>query len=459
VLLPFDTLVLPVSGAWRLKAAIAQSRLLDHHGSALPAPRPAAVSKGTLRVAYLCFDFNDHPTAHLVEGLFKWHRRLRLRRRSGGVRAAALSYGKDDGSDFRAAISRDADAFVNLVSLGHRDATLEARKWPAADASGGGAHIAVDLQGHTLGTRMELVAMRVAPVQVAYLIFPGTCGARFIDAAIVDKFVVPPESAREYSEKLVYLPKSYQVNDYERHGMHPSSASTERRKHGLPANAVVLANFNKADKLDPASFRCWLGILQRLPYSVLWLLRPSEDAAFEEMRRNLGGDAAAAGVDPNRIVWAGRVPKVAHLRRHLAADLFLDTFVYGAHSTATDALRGGLPLLTLAGGTFPARVGLSLLDGLALDGPAGTALVSGLVTHSLKEFQDVAIRLCTSPDLLKAYRNFLVDEAHSAPLFDTQTFTRRIERAYHAIWEAHVADGKLARHVVIPARRHSPDVY
>ena len=439
-LLPFDTLLVDMPPRARMRHAVYTSKALEHYGDLLPPPAPNAPN-GSLRVAYMCYDFNDHPTAHLVEGLFRWHRRFKDAFRSArGPRAleavAALGYGKDDHSDYRDAIAADADAFINdLALLGHVDAVVASRDF--------GAQIVVDLQGHTLGTRMELCMARVAPVQLAYLIYPGTSGASCLDGAVVDPIVVPPEAARVYTERLVYLPGTYQVNDYERHAAVATYAAAPdaRAAHGLPPRPfVVFCNFNKVDKLDPASFGLWMNVLRRAPGSVLWLLRP-KGRQFDHVAANLEAEAAARGVHPARLVWADRVPKAEHLRRHAAADLLLDTLIYGAHSTATDALRGGLPLLTVRGEQFPQRVGASLLSAVG----ANQEL---LAVDSLRDFEDLAVSLAGTRRL-RALRARLADEGRASRLFDTRAFTRDLERAFHAVWEAHALAGRLAHHVVV----------
>ena len=439
-LLPFDTLLVDMPPRARMRHAVYTSRALEHYGDLLPPPAPNAPN-GSLRVAYMCYDFNDHPTAHLVEGLFRWHRRFKDAFRSArGPRAleavAALGYGKDDHSDYRDAIAADADAFINdLALLGHVDAVVASRDF--------GAQIVVDLQGHTLGTRMELCMARVAPVQLAYLIYPGTSGASCLDGAVVDPVVVPPEAARVYTEKLVYLPGTYQVNDYERHAAVAAYAAAPgaRAAHGLPPRPfVVFCNFNKVDKLDPASFGLWMNVLRRAPGSVLWLLRP-KGRQFDHVAAHLEAEAAARGVHPARLVWADRVPKAEHLRRHAAADLLLDTLVYGAHSTATDALRGGLPLLTVRGEQFPQRVGASLLRAVGADQEL-------LAVDSLRDFEDLAV-LLAGTRRLRALRARLADEGRASRLFDTRAFTRDLERAFHAVWEGHALAGRLAHHVVV----------
>lgn len=377
-----------------------------------------------------------------------------------GTYTAAISYGKDDQSSYRASIMSNSDAFINVNNLGYREAVEEARRWPQVLINGSirayGPSIAVDLQGHTLGTRMELMAMRVAPVQASYLIFPGTSGASFIDAILVDSIVVPPESAQTFAEKLVYLPGCYQINDYERHQFARIESHREqhvdrlRKSHGLPSTpSIVFCNFNKNDKLDPTSFSVWMSVMRRVPGSVLWMLQPSKRRAFDTIRLNLQAEAAANGIRHSRIVWASRVPKVEHLIRHEAADLFLDTFVYGAHSTATDALRGGVPFLTMRGQTFPQRVGVSLLSNVG----ASQAL---LACDSLKEFEDMAVFLTTTKrSTLEHLRGRLVEEGMTALLFKTALFTYNMERAFKLMWEQFRADGNRTRRHLVVVHQHN----
>lgn len=285
--------------------------------------------------------------------------------------------------------------------------------------------------------------------QVSYLIYPGTSGASFIDFLVVDRHVTPPDldpPRHGYAEKLVFMPHSYQVNYYQRHAPQthtcPDSEEEEeedrgrlRALHGLPPwPAVVLCNFNKVDKLEPSVFATWMAILRRLPgSSVLWLLRPSSALAGPTIMANLGREAEALGVDRSRLVFANRTSKAQHLARQAAADLFLDTFYYGAHSTATDALRGGLPVLTTPGDAFPRRVGVSLLQTVGLP---------SLICTSFKDMEDVAVWLAGTTEgrqTLRGMRRRLWEaaagEGEGRVLYDTEAWTRTAERAYEALWD------------------------
>jgi len=312
-------------------------------------------------------------------------------------------------------------------------------------------HVLIDLQGPTYGGRPEIAAMRPAPVVALYLIFPGTSGAvGATDYQIVDRAVAPPEHAPYFTEKLVYLRGSYQVNYYARHlallaeaaaAAPPPARGTAavRAAHGLPGEGFVYCNFNKQDKLEPAAWRTWMALLRAAPRSVLWLLHPSEKHA--DIAANLRLEAAAAGVAPSRLVFAARVPKHAHLQRHAACDLFVDTFEYGAHSTATDALRGGAPLLSRVGRSFPQRVGKSLAE--ALPGSAAAALL----THHSMEFEAVGAALAARKGALDGARRRLAAETGGL-LFDTERFTRGFERAAEAMFEVS-GGGQGPMHVVM----------
>ncbi|CAM9356113.1 unnamed protein product, partial [Sphacelaria rigidula] len=352
----------------------------------------------TLDIGFLGHDFSEHPTAHMMEGAFVWQKRFSTtpvnNSQGGGRRSAfgggrqwqrppysAYSYGgggsssdREDSSSnatnrsrtgttsaVRESIQLLASSFVDLYPVGHAEAS--------AKILGDGVNILLDLQGHTLGGRSEIAAARPAPIQASYLIFPGTSGAPYVDYLLADRHVIPPEHVNHYSESLVLLPWTYQTNFYEdrrwtaaSEGVTATDATARmnnterralRRAHSLPEDLsfVVLANFNKVDKLGPESFYLWMQIMRRVPRAVLWLLEPSSmQRENEAICKRLGDEAEGYGVHRRRLMFAKRVPRTQHLSRHAAADLFLDTLTYGAHSTATDALAGGLPFLTLAGG-------------------------------------------------------------------------------------------------------------
>jgi predicted O-linked N-acetylglucosamine transferase (SPINDLY family) len=301
-----------------------------------------------------------------------------------------------------------------------------------------GIDIAVDLKGYTRDSRPGIFACRCAPVQVSYLGYPGTLGAPFMDYLIADKVVIPPESQQHYSENIVYLPHSYQVNDGQR-----EIADTAWRKAdlSLPEEGFVFCCFNNSYKITPHTFASWMRILQAVPASVLWLLGDNATA-----QRNLQSYAQAAGVDPSRLVFAPRMPLPEHLARHSAADLFLDTLSYNAHTTASDALWAGLPVLTQQGQSFAGRVAASLLHAVGLP---------ELIVHTAQQYEDMAIALAQDPQGLSRIKAKLAAKRDTAPLFNTAQLTRHIEQAYAAM-HARAQAGLAAQGFEVAGSHGSP---
>jgi predicted O-linked N-acetylglucosamine transferase (SPINDLY family) len=255
-------------------------------------------------------------------------------------------------------------------------------------------------------------------VQVSYLGWPGTLGAPYFDYILADKVVIPETQAAGYSEKIAWLPDSFQINDDKRDIPRPPS----RAEAGLPAEGFVFCNFNHAEKRSPQAFSSWMRILAAVPGSVLWLPRPHALAV-----ENLKHEAERRGLAPERLIFAPHAPTFAqHLGRMALADLFLDAFPYGAHTVASDALWAGVPLVTLMGNAFAGRVAASLLIGLGLP---------ELVTQSPEEYEALALLLARQPDRLAALREKLARARSAAPLFDTRRTTRAIERAYRIMLE------------------------
>ena len=386
--------------------------------------RPAPLWQGTryrhgkIRLAYLSADFCEHATAQLTAGLFELHDRSKFE-------IFGISYGPDDGSPMRNRLMGGFDRFV------------EAR--PLADANVAGmlrdmeVDIAIDLKGHTTDARPAILAYRPAPIQVSYLGFPGTTGAEFIDYILADRFVLPEEQQRFFSEKVVYLPDCYQVNDARRT---ISDRAQTRAAAGLPQNGFVFCCFNSNYKIDPQMFDIWMRLLREIPGSVLWLLEGGSAAM-----QNLKNEAQARGIAPARLVFASRLPSPDHLARHRLADLFLDTLPYNAHTTASDALWSGLPLLTCAGSTFAGRVAGSLLRGIGLP---------ELVTHTLEDYETLALNLARDHRLLGELRAKLARNRSTEPLFDTDRFRRHIESAYLAMWEIGQRGGQPRAFAVDP---------
>jgi predicted O-linked N-acetylglucosamine transferase (SPINDLY family) len=326
----------------------------------------------------------------------------------------AFSFGPETKDEMQIRVSQAFDHFINVASLSDLEVALLSREL--------GIDIAIDLKGVTQDYRLSIFSYRAAPIQVSYLGYPGTLGADYIDYLIADKTLIPPQSQQHYSEKIVYLPNSYQVND--RHRVIAPTRFT-KKELGLPEDAFVFCCFNNNFKITPDIFDSWVRILKAVDSSVLWLLQDNPTAAI-----NLQKEAAIRGLDPARLVFAKRMDLPDHLARHKAADLFLDTTPCNAHTTASDALWAGLPLLTCMGESFASRVAASLLNAIELP---------ELVTESLVDYESLAIELATTPSKLNALKEKLDRNRLTTPLFDTELFTKHIEEAYTQIYERYQA--------------------
>ncbi len=401
---PFCLLSIPSTAAEQLQCAAKFSAMQARTAAEAcrdPGFRFERVARPRLKIGYLSADFHEHATAYLTAELFELHDRERFE-------VIGYSHGRDDGSPMRARLRRAFDRFVDLAQRSN----VEAASAIHAD----GVDILVDLKGYTVHARTGIMALRPAPIQVNYLGYPGTMGAGFIDYLVGDRFITPAEHAHAYSEKLVRMPGTYQVNDRRRLvGETPARAAL-----GLPERAFVFCCFNQTFKILPPVFDIWMRLLHAVPESVIWLLESSPAAS-----RNLRKEAAARGVEPHRLIFAPKLPLQSHLGRLSAADLFLDTFPYNAHTTASDALWVGLPVLTCAGETFASRVAGSLLNAIGLP---------ELVTGSMDQYERFALRLAREPANLKSFRDRLQQNRSTAMLFDTERFTRDLEKAYLQMW-------------------------
>lgn len=359
---------------------------------------------GKIRVAYLSADFKDHATAWLIAELFETHDRQRFD-------LTAISFRPDDGGAMRARLTKAFDRFIDVSA--HSDEAV-ARLLQEREID-----IAVDLNGYTLGGRPAILSFRPAPVQVNYLGFPGSMGAPFIDYIIADPVVLPLAEQPFCDEKIVHLPDSYQPNDTRR----AMAASPGREEMGLPATGFVFCCFNNSWKITEPLFDIWMRLLGAVPGSVLWLLDDNPAA-----RENLRAEAAKRGIDPARLVFAPRLEQAAHLARHRLADLFLDTLPCNAHTTASDALWAGLPVLTCAGKSFAGRVAASLLMAAGLP---------ELVREDLDSYAAFALALALEPERLDALRRKMAG-VRTSPLFDIVRYCRNIEAAYTEMW--HLAE-------------------
>ncbi len=357
-----------------------------------PSPRAHRI-----RLGYLCGEFRAQATMYLAAGLFEHHDRSRFE-------VIAFDNTRDDGSDMRRRVLAAFDRCLAIQRLSDRAAAqLVAEQ---------NIDILINLNGYFGAQRMGVFAHRPAPIQVNYLGFPGTLGAQYMDYILADAEVIPAGEERYYSEQVVRLPGCYQIND----GQRPRAGPDLRAAHGLKDGDFVFCHFNYSYKIAPEMFAVWLRLLANVPASVLWLLESNELFAANSRRQ-----LAAAGIDPTRLVFAPQIEHSAHISRLALGDLFLDTLPYNAHTTASDALWAGLPLITCRGHTFPGRVAASLLRAAGLP---------ELITDDLQQYEAKALSLAQDRALLRSYRDHLTRDPARLALFDTARSTRQIEAAY-----------------------------
>ena len=400
--MPFAHLSMSFSAAEQLQCARA-------YVAASPAPVPLWRGENyrhdKIRLAYVSADLREHAMSHLLAELFETHDKRRFELIAIALRSAEDS---PTGRRVKAAFTQFIDASASS------DAEV-ARLMRSLEVD-----IAVDLMGYTMGARPGIFAHRPAPLQVNYLGYPGTSGADYMDYIIADPHIIPAASRVHYAEQVVHLPDTYQPRDST---ASLAAAPPTRAQAGLPEPGFVFCCFNNAYKINPPVFDTWMRLLRGVPGSVLWLLETHRDATA-----NLRREARARGVEPARLVFAGRTDLAGHLSRHRLADLFLDTLPYTAHTTASDALWAGLPLLTCMGDTFASRVAGSLL---------GAAGLPDLVTHDLAEYEALALRLATTPALLNQARERLSKQRSQCALFDTPRYRKHLESAYLTMVERH----------------------
>ena len=373
-------------------------------------------SEGKLRIGYFSAEFHEHAVANQMVDLYGLHDRSRFE-----IFAFSLAPPKHDA--MRQQLQASFDGFFDVHTASDREVVDLARQQQL--------DIAVDLNGYSGRGRPAIFAMRCAPLQVSYLGYPGTTGSGFMDYLIADRAVVPDSLRPHYSEKLIRLPGSFMVNP----ALRPiAERCFERREMGLPEKGFVFRCYNNSYKILPETFACWMRLLQQVPDSVLWLLADSEAASG-----HLQAAAAQHGIDPSRLIFSGHLSMAEHFARNRLADLFLDTFPFGAHSTGADALWSGLPVLTRRGESFASRVCASLLTELGL---------TELITDSAEQYEAVALHLARNPEALATLRQRLWSQRTHSTLYQPALFARRLERAYVAISER-AARGEAPAHLEI----------
>jgi len=361
-----------------------------------------------IRIGYVCGEFREQATSILMTRIWELHDKSQFE-------IFAFDSGFGDNSEYR---TRIETVFTEIHDIS-RLSDLEAAKLIRSKE----IDILVNLNGYFGHVRQGIFSYKPAPIQVNYLGFPGTIGAPYMDYIIADHIVLPLESTEYYVEKIVYLPNSYQANDDRRM---ISQKIFSRIEFGLPENGFVFVCFNNNYKITPSTFDLWSRILEKVEKSVLWLLADNPIA-----KENLIKEADARGVDSSRLVFAERLPISEHLARHKLADLCIDTLPYNAHTTCSDALWAGLPVLTLMGSTFPGRVSASLLNAVGL---------SELITHTEDDYLTLAVELATNHEKLKTIRARLAFNLSEIPLFNSSLFTKNLEAAYLKMHERDMED-------------------
>jgi predicted O-linked N-acetylglucosamine transferase (SPINDLY family) len=356
-----------------------------------------------IKIGYYCADFRLHATTHLTSRLFELHNRDKFE-------TFGFSFNPYKNDEITKKFSKIFDNFFYVTNKTDQEIVALSRK--------NEIDIAVDLMGYSNNNRTNLFINKLAPIQVNYLAYPGTMGIDCIDYIVADKILIPKESQKYYSEKILYLPNSYQPNS---NNAYIINKNLSRKQFGLPTNHFIFCSFNNNYKINPFIFNSWIKILKNTEKSILWILSESEDC-----RKNLIKEVIKQNLDPKRLIFAERVPVEKHLERLQFADLFLDTYPYNAHTTAIDALSVNVPILTLTGETFASRVASSLLNSINLP---------ELITTTIQDYELLAIELCRNSEKINQIRQRLSKNITTTTLFNMELYTKNLEKGYLEIYE------------------------
>ena len=381
-------------------------------GQVKPSQKPKRI-----RLGYFSSDLKEHPVAYLMAKMLEQHDRDQFE-------VFGYSLNGNQQSDMRQRLSQSFDSFADVQGMSDRDVALQA--WQD------GIDIAIDLNGYTQYNRTGIFAYRAAPIQINYLGYPGTLGADFMDYIVADKFLIPEANQKYFNEQPLYLPHTYMPTDDTRE---LSQKPISRKDVGLPDDAFVFCCFNNNYKISPAEFDIWMRLLSKVEGSVLWL-RKSNNVSHLNMKK----EAKKRNVDPSRLMFADRVPMDEHLARHRLADLFLDTFAFNAHTTASEALWAGLPVVTKVGDGFAARVAGSLLNAIRLP---------ELVTTTEEDYEELILELATNPAKLAKVKDKLATNRLTQPLFNTELYTKHLENGYQQAYQNYF-DGKSPKTIIVP---------
>ena len=359
-----------------------------------------------LKVGFFSADFRDHAVMYLISGLFREYDKKNFE-------FFLYSFGKDESLKWHNLLKNNVDKFTDITNLSFQEISEISKK--------DNLDIAVDLMGYTKNNRLEIFKNRIAPIQINYLGYPGTMGADYFDYIVADHNLIPQDQKKFYSEKIIYMPNSYQPNDNE---IIVPELNTTKSDHGLPNDGIIFCCFNQNYKIGKNEFNIWMKILKSIDKSVLWLVNSNEWA-----KKNIFKQAALYNVNSSRIIFANNLPHLEHLERHRHADIFLDTFNYNAHTTASDALWSGLPIITKQGSQFAARVASSLLSALDLN---------ELICKTDDEYEKLIIEYSSQPQKLKEIKEKLNKNKNNKPLFNTQQYTRNFELGMHRVNELYL---------------------
>jgi protein O-GlcNAc transferase len=377
-----------------------------------PSKRPKRI-----RIGYFSTDFKEHPVAYLIAKVLEQHNRDQFEVFGYSIHGSSSCV-------MRRRLEKSFDSFMDVESMSDRDVALQARQDEI--------DIAVDLNGYTQYARTGIFAYRAAPIQINYLGYPGTMGSNFMDYIVADRFLIPPENQKHFCEKQIYLPNTYLPTDNTRELY---KKKITRNESGLPDDAFVFCCFNNNYKISTNEFDIWMRLLTKVEKSVLWLRQSNQ---FSQI--NMMNEAKKCNVDPSRLVFANKITMNKHLARHRLADLFVDTFAFNAHTTASEALWAGLPLVTKIGKGFAARVAGSLLNAVGLP---------ELITETEQDYEALILKLATNPMKLAEVKEKLATNCLTQPLFNSELYTKHLEEGYQQAYQNYF-DGNLPRTIIVP---------
>ena len=360
-----------------------------------------------IKIGYFSADFWNHPTSYLTAELYENHDR-------NFFEVHAFSFGLNTNDEFNTRIKEGVDHFHDVSKISDYEVVKLARSLEI--------DIAIDMKGFTGMNRQRIFAMSAAPIQISYLGYPGTMATSYIDYLIADHTLIPKEKQKHYSEKIIYMPNSYQPNLSKNFTF---KSLISRKEMELPETGFVFCCFNNQSKITPTIFAGWMNILKATDESVLWLFANNINA-----RKNLKKEAIKSGINEDRLIFAQPMTNKEHLKRIQLADLFIDTFPCNAHTTTSDALKMGLPVLTCIGETFASRVAASLLNAVKLP---------EMITTSQDEYESLAIKLATDPKKMKHVKDKLVKNLTKSTLYDAPLYTRNLEVAYSIMYKSYQA--------------------